>query len=143
MKRRWGEVDVPARTLGQPVADRLGLVGGVVVRDEMDVEVVWHVGLDLVEDHSRWPACRCRPSAATRRRRPSVGDAGSSGVDRAPCRSAAPTPSAHDGPDRSPRGGERGSKLSLNASCRIALSSARSATSFFSRTFSRSRSFIG
>ena len=43
-------MDVPARALGQPVADRLGLVGGVVVHDQMDIEVGRHAGLDLVEE---------------------------------------------------------------------------------------------
>jgi hypothetical protein len=32
------EVDVPARPLGQPVPDRLGLVGGVSVHHQMHVE---------------------------------------------------------------------------------------------------------
>lgn len=41
---------MPARPLGEPVADQLGLVRGVVVHDEMDIEVGWDVGLDLVEE---------------------------------------------------------------------------------------------
>ena len=45
-----GEVDMPARALGEPIADRFGLVGGVVVHHQMDVEVARHVGLDLVEE---------------------------------------------------------------------------------------------
>lgn len=44
------DVSVPARSLVQPVADQLGLAGGVIVHDERDVEVGGHVGLDLVED---------------------------------------------------------------------------------------------
>ena len=34
-----GEVDMPARPFGEPVADQRRLVGGVVVDDEMDVEI--------------------------------------------------------------------------------------------------------
>ena len=45
-----GEVDVPTRPLGQPVADGLGLVGDVIAQDPMHVEVGRHVGLDLVEE---------------------------------------------------------------------------------------------
>ena len=44
----WCEVNVPARTLGGPVADRLGLVGGDVVHNDMDVETLRHTALDLV-----------------------------------------------------------------------------------------------
>jgi hypothetical protein len=42
-------VRMPARALGEPVADRLGLVGGVVVHDEMDVEIGRDTGFDLIE----------------------------------------------------------------------------------------------
>ncbi len=41
---------MPARPLGEPVADQRGLVGGVVVHDEMDVEIVGDVGFDLVQE---------------------------------------------------------------------------------------------
>ena len=44
------EMDVSARALGQPVADRLGLVGGVVVHHEVDVEFGGHSDLDLIEE---------------------------------------------------------------------------------------------
>ena len=50
------EVDVPARPLGEPVADQLGLVGGVVVHHEVDVEVLG--------DAAPRP---CRGSGGTRR----------------------------------------------------------------------------
>ncbi len=36
--------------LGQPVADGLSFVGGVVVHDQVDVKVSRDIGLDLVED---------------------------------------------------------------------------------------------
>jgi adenylate cyclase len=38
-------VHLPARPFGEPVADRLGLVAGHVVHDDMDVEVMRHAGL--------------------------------------------------------------------------------------------------
>ena len=41
---------MPARPLGEPVADQQRLVGGVVVHDQMDVEPLGHVGFDLVEE---------------------------------------------------------------------------------------------
>src|SRR5262245_6014179 len=44
------EVDMPAWPFGEPVADQRGLVRGVVVHDEMDVETVRDRGLDLVEE---------------------------------------------------------------------------------------------
>lgn len=43
-------MDVPARSLCQPIADQYGLVGGIVVHDEVDVEVGGDVGLDMVEE---------------------------------------------------------------------------------------------
>lgn len=58
------EVNVPARPLGQPVADRLGLVGGVVVHDEMNVEIGGHVGLDLVEELAELAGAVLRVAAA-------------------------------------------------------------------------------
>ena len=45
-----GQVDVPAGPLGEPGTDHRGLVGGVVVHDQVDIEVLGHVGLDLVEE---------------------------------------------------------------------------------------------
>ena len=41
------EVKVPARTAGEPSSDLGMLVGGVVVDDEMDVELGRHIGLDV------------------------------------------------------------------------------------------------
>ena len=45
-----GEVDVPARPSHQPIADQRRLVSGVVVHDEMHVEIARYVGLDRVEE---------------------------------------------------------------------------------------------
>ena len=44
------EVSMPARTLGKPVADQLGLVRAVVVHDDVDIEIGGHIALDLVEE---------------------------------------------------------------------------------------------
>src|SRR6185437_2936267 len=44
------EMDMPARPLGEPVADQWGLVRSVVVHDEMDVKTAWDGGLNLVEE---------------------------------------------------------------------------------------------
>jgi hypothetical protein len=44
------EVNVPTRTAGEPSSDLGMLVGGVVVDDEMDVELGWHVGLDVTQE---------------------------------------------------------------------------------------------
>src|SRR3546814_7363970 len=41
---------MPARPLGEPVADQPGLVGRVVVHHQVDLEVLGHIGLDLVEE---------------------------------------------------------------------------------------------
>src|SRR5260370_41442753 len=41
---------MPARPARQPVADQWRLVRGVVVDDEMHVEIARHVRLDLVEE---------------------------------------------------------------------------------------------
>src|SRR5581483_12312856 len=46
----WREMDMPARPFGEPVADQRGLVRGVVVHDEMDIETARDGGLDLVEE---------------------------------------------------------------------------------------------
>src|SRR5579871_1405021 len=40
---------MPTRPFGQPSPDQRGLVRGVVIHDEMDIEFSWHGGLDLVE----------------------------------------------------------------------------------------------
>ena len=44
------EMGLPARPFGEPVADRLGLVGPVVVHDDVDVEISRDVRLDEVEE---------------------------------------------------------------------------------------------
>ena len=44
------EVNVPTRTACEPSSDLRMLVGGVVVDDEMDVELGWHVGLDVTQE---------------------------------------------------------------------------------------------
>ena len=50
-------MDMPARTPGEPVADRLRLVGRVVVHDDVDVEVGRNVGLDVIQETSGTPRC--------------------------------------------------------------------------------------
>ena len=45
-----GMVDVPVRALEQPVAHGRGLVGGVVVHDEMDVDIGRDICLDRIEE---------------------------------------------------------------------------------------------
>src|SRR5260370_24579261 len=42
-------MNVPARPLGQPVADQRRLMGCVIVHDEMNVQTVWNSGFDLIE----------------------------------------------------------------------------------------------
>ena len=44
------EVNVPTRTAGEPSSDLWMLVGGVVVDDEMDVELGRHIGLDVTQE---------------------------------------------------------------------------------------------
>ena len=44
------EVNVPTRTAGEPSLDVGMLVGGVVVDDEMDVELGRHIGLDVTQE---------------------------------------------------------------------------------------------
>ena len=43
-------MNVPTRTACEPSSDLAMLVGGVVVEDEMDVELGWHVGLDVTQE---------------------------------------------------------------------------------------------
>ena len=43
-------MNMPARSPGEPVADRLRLVGRVVVHDDVDLEVGRHVGLDVIQE---------------------------------------------------------------------------------------------
>lgn len=40
---------MPARPLGQPVADQRRLVGRVIVHNEMNVQTIWNGGFDLIE----------------------------------------------------------------------------------------------
>ena len=47
---RRREMDVPTRTACEPSSDLGMLAGGVVVDDEMDVELGWHVGLDVTQE---------------------------------------------------------------------------------------------
>ena len=44
------EVNVPTRPAGEPSSDLGMLVAGVVVDDEMDVELVRHIGLDVAQE---------------------------------------------------------------------------------------------
>ena len=44
------EVDMPARTLGEPSADQFGLVARRVVHDDVHVEIPGRVALDFVEE---------------------------------------------------------------------------------------------
>jgi len=44
------EVNVPARTACEPGSDLGMLVGGVVVDDEVDVELGWHISFDVTEE---------------------------------------------------------------------------------------------
>src|ERR1700722_5503928 len=43
-------MDTPTRALGQPVADQPGLVGRIIVPDQMHIEAGWHVGVDFIEE---------------------------------------------------------------------------------------------
>ena len=45
-----GQVHMPTRPFSQPFSDQGGLVRGVIVHDEMDVESTRHGSLDLVEE---------------------------------------------------------------------------------------------
>jgi hypothetical protein len=48
--RGWGEVDVIARSPGELGFDLGVLVSGVVIDDEMDIEIVGHVGIDVTQE---------------------------------------------------------------------------------------------
>ena len=50
----WGVVDVIARSLGEPGFDFGVLVGGVVVDDQMDIEIVGHVGIDVTQEREEF-----------------------------------------------------------------------------------------
>ena len=43
-------MNVVVRPARQPGLDGLGLMGGVVVHDDVDVESVWNAGVDLLEE---------------------------------------------------------------------------------------------
>ena len=49
-----GEVDMPVRPLGEPCSDGWGLVGGVIVHDQMDIEIVRHIGIDLTKKRQKF-----------------------------------------------------------------------------------------
>jgi len=42
----WRDVNVPARMAGEPSSDLVVLAGGVVVNDEVDVELGRHIGVN-------------------------------------------------------------------------------------------------
>lgn len=44
------QMNVPVRPFGEEGADRSGLVRGVVVHHEMNVEVAWHDAIDLAQE---------------------------------------------------------------------------------------------
>jgi hypothetical protein len=44
------EVNMPSRPRSEPLSDRLGLVGGVVVHHEVDVEAGRDIALDLTQE---------------------------------------------------------------------------------------------
>ena len=49
----WGEVEVKARSLEKPTLDDLGLVGLIVVEDEVDVEIAGDGSINGVEEFSK------------------------------------------------------------------------------------------
>lgn len=53
---RRGELEMPARAFGEPVSDLIGFVGGVIVHDDVDVEIVGHAGLDAVKEGAEFTA---------------------------------------------------------------------------------------
>ena len=56
-----GEVEMVAGPVGQPALDAGVLVGGVVVEDEVDVEVRGHVGIDVFEEAQELLVAMARP----------------------------------------------------------------------------------
>ena len=44
------EMDVISGPSGEPASDLRGLVGGVVVDDEMNVEIFGHIGIDVTQE---------------------------------------------------------------------------------------------
>ena len=59
-----GVVDLPARSLSEPVADRLRLMAGHIVDDDVDIEIVRHTGLDRVEEGAELARPMSRKTAA-------------------------------------------------------------------------------
>ena len=57
-----GEVDVVAGPVGQLTLDTGMLVGGMVVNDEVDVEVRGHVGVDVLEEAQKLLVAVARPA---------------------------------------------------------------------------------
>ena len=43
-------MNMPSRPRAQPFSDRLGLVGGVIVHDEVDVEIGRDIAFDLAQE---------------------------------------------------------------------------------------------
>ena len=58
------EVDMPAGMPGQPALDGRGLVGGVVVHHQMDVEVAGHLGFEGPQELEELPAAVARKALA-------------------------------------------------------------------------------
>ena len=50
---RGSEVEVIARPFGKPSFDRRRLVGGIIVHDQMHVEIDRYIGFDLVEEFAK------------------------------------------------------------------------------------------
>ena len=44
----WREVHMPMRPLCEPVPDRFGLVGGIVVHHQVDIQIIRDVGFYLI-----------------------------------------------------------------------------------------------
>ena len=60
---RGSEVQVIARPFGKPSFDRRRLVGGIIVHDQMDIEVGRYRGVDGVEETAKL-RCAMAPVAA-------------------------------------------------------------------------------
>lgn len=57
-----GEMHMPARAFGKPITDNLGLVRGVIVHDDVDVEIARYGIFDTVKELSEF--CRAVPGIA-------------------------------------------------------------------------------
>src|SRR6185312_4744147 len=53
-------MDMPASALGEPCTDKLGLMAGRIVHNDMDVEIGRNVPLDLVEELAELPRAVAR-----------------------------------------------------------------------------------